>query len=575
MSASTEPAADTTPCRGERAWVLGLALMIAAYVAYFGILTWLLHGVFQTYAYDLGTFDQGIWLAGHSKDLFVTVRGLHLLGDHVRPFAFVLAPLYWIWNDVRALLLAQTVVIAAGAVFVYLLGRRQLRHGRAVGMALCASYLLNPAVQNLNLDHAHPDAFASTFILASLYFLRSERLAAFWLAAALAMSCKEDVPLVYLVLGLVLAARGRRRLGLLLAAASAGYLLLCTQVILPHFNQVGFFRLERGYFWQLRNNIAAPGWMLERLTSKTCLSYLLALGLPVVFAPLLTPVSALPALPALVANLLSDVPYMRSMLYHYATSIVPFLYVATLDTLRRPLGAAQRPRLDAVLAALLLAGAIAANLGYARFSLAKLANIATPWNVYRASPAVSKVNQVLARVPEGAAVSADFSLVPHLSHRRLIYMFPNPFKTSGWGIRNEGAHDPDQVDYIIARTPIIHGEGLTLIKSLVADGMFERVAGDDTVGLYRRIATSAVVSQAACGDFNGDGAVTSLDARRILATVVTGKPCPPSVCDVNGDGAIDAQDATLASRRADGEAVALRCPPASQSPSQSADGARR
>jgi uncharacterized membrane protein len=190
-----------------------LAVMAGVYVLYFSAYTCLWHMNFNTYAYDLGTVDQGVWLAGHSRDLFVTVRGLHLLGDHVRPFSFVLAPLYWLWDDVRMLLIAQTVAIAAGVLFVYLLARRELGERHLLVLALCASYLLNPAVQNLNLDHVHPDAFASTFILASVYFLRVSRLVPFWITAALAMSCKEDVPFVYMALGVILIVRGRRTLG--------------------------------------------------------------------------------------------------------------------------------------------------------------------------------------------------------------------------------------------------------------------------------------------------------------------------------------------------------------------------
>lgn len=561
MSTATRPTDRSTGPLAECVWPAALALMIGTYVACFGTFACLLHGVFHTYAYDLGTFDQGIWLAGHSTNPFVTVRGLHLLGDHVRLFAYVLAPLYWIWDDVRALLLAQTVVIAAGAVFVYLLGRRELRCGRSVVLALCASYLLHPAVQNLNLDHAHPDAFASTFILASVYFLRTERLAAFALAAALAMSCKEDVPLVYLVLGVVLIAGGRRRFGTLLALTSAAYFFSCIQVILPHFNQVGFFRLEQGYFQQLKTGAADPGWLVDRLTSPAGTRYLWALGLPVGFAAILAPLSLLPALPALAANLLSDVGYMRTVLYHYSTSIVPFLYVATLDAVRGPLAAANRPRLAAAaITVAVLGGAIAANIQYSRMPLTRLPQIATYWRSYRSDAAVTATYALLARIPAGASVSADYALVPHLSHRQRVYLFPNPFRTRNWGINNRSPHDADVVEYIIARTRIIRAEGKELIDDLVASGDFARIAGDDEIGLYRRVSTRAVAERASCGDWNGDGDVTPLDAQHIFRATMSREPCPPAVCDVDGDGAVSVRDAMLIGRRAGGSDVVLRCP---------------
>jgi hypothetical protein len=37
------------------------------------------------------------------------------------------------------------------------------------------------------------------------------------------------------------------------------------------------------------------------------------------------------------------------------------------------------------------------------------------------------------KIPVAASVSAQSTLIPHLSHRRSIYTFPNPFFQRGWG----------------------------------------------------------------------------------------------------------------------------------------------
>ena len=42
--------------------------------------------------------------------------GYNLLGDHFHPLIAVLAPLYWIWDDPRMLLLAQAALFAASMV---------------------------------------------------------------------------------------------------------------------------------------------------------------------------------------------------------------------------------------------------------------------------------------------------------------------------------------------------------------------------------------------------------------------------------------------------------------------------
>ena len=107
--------------RFEGEWTAGALIastcawgLLLTYTVYFCLLSCALHSTFGTSAYDLGTFDQGVWLAGHSSDQFLTVRGLHLLGDHVRLISYVLAPIYYVWDDVRALLVLQTIAIAGG-----------------------------------------------------------------------------------------------------------------------------------------------------------------------------------------------------------------------------------------------------------------------------------------------------------------------------------------------------------------------------------------------------------------------------------------------------------------------------
>src|SRR4029453_15559085 len=60
-------------------------------------LTWLTHARFGTFGFDLGIFDQGVWLLSRFRDPFVTIRGLPLFGDHASYILVLVAPLYWLW----------------------------------------------------------------------------------------------------------------------------------------------------------------------------------------------------------------------------------------------------------------------------------------------------------------------------------------------------------------------------------------------------------------------------------------------------------------------------------------------
>ena len=87
-----------------------------------------LHEAHRTHKADLGQIDLAIWNTAHGrfvqeiKDDQVSTR----LTDHVEPIFLLVAPVFWLWDDVRALLILQAVALALGAWPIYLLARKKL-----------------------------------------------------------------------------------------------------------------------------------------------------------------------------------------------------------------------------------------------------------------------------------------------------------------------------------------------------------------------------------------------------------------------------------------------------------------
>jgi len=504
------------------------------------------------------------------------VRGLHLLGDHVRVLSYVLAPIYWIWDDVRFLLILQSVAIAAGSLVLFRIGRLELPEHPGAVLAVCASYLLNPAVQNLNLDHAHPEAFGQTFILASIYFLRTSRPLAFGIAAGLAMSCKEDVPLVYVALGLWTAWQGQRVFGLSVAAVAGLYFAACLLVILPYFNGVGFFRAAGTQL--LSESVRRwydVGWLAARFLHAEALGYYFRLGLPLAFLFVLSPTILVAAVPALSANMLSLAVYQRTIDYHYTTSIVPFLYVATIFSLRKlargepvlsvPGGPVLRvarvsPSVMAVL--VILPASVVAQEMFAKLGLSDTASLRQTIES-GLHPRNREIREMLRRIPADASVSAHYSLVPHLSHRRRIYYFPNPFRSQNWGIREESPHDPETIEYIAAvRKPGAPVD--PVVQHQLDEGFFRHFLGDDRTTIYERVSTSAYDERASCGDWNGDGKIERLDVNRLRDAIGQKRDCPLAVCDMDGNGKVTIMDLARIQRFVELGQGAMSCPPPSR-----------
>ena len=112
-----------------------------AFCVYFADAAVARHAAFVSNAQDLGYFDQTIWGSARGRPLHFTVYDLNLtipehqtfLAYHVEPLLILIAPIYWLWDDVRAILILQPVVLALAAIPAYQSRSAQARQpvGRA------------------------------------------------------------------------------------------------------------------------------------------------------------------------------------------------------------------------------------------------------------------------------------------------------------------------------------------------------------------------------------------------------------------------------------------------------------
>ena len=151
--------------------------MIVAYVLLFTFLADAQYEAHHTSVFDLGVYDQVIWNTAHGRLLTYSAEpefGSNFLATHLQPILILLAPLYWFWDDVRVLFVAQTLALALGAIPVFALTLRRT-HSHFAAMVLSASYLLLPALEAANLFDFHPETFAPALCLTIFWLLDSVR----------------------------------------------------------------------------------------------------------------------------------------------------------------------------------------------------------------------------------------------------------------------------------------------------------------------------------------------------------------------------------------------------------------
>jgi uncharacterized membrane protein len=428
--------------------VLGIVL----YVALFAHWTTRNHDGFGTQAFDFGIYDQGLWLLSRFKSPFVTVMGRQLFGDHTSFILLPLVPLYWVLPSGKVLLVAQAAALGVAALPVFLLGREKLRNEMLAAL-MAGAYLLHPAVGWTNLEQFHPDVFEVPLLLFALWFMVRARWLGFAVCVGALLLVKEDVAPMVFVLGLYVAVRHDRKVGVATSAAAVVTFAAALWWILPALNGVGTLNAWRipfgGPGGVVRTAILRPGEFLSYVFSPKRSWYLWQMFLPLAGLSLLAPGVLLLAITPLAANLLTTFYYQYDIHYHYQTLVIPVLVAAAIFAIAR----ARSMDLRRALVGVVLATTVVSAHLWGPTPLANHeAPIADP-----NYPTVAHLHAAMQLIPPDAVVSAFYSYLPHVDHREAIYMFPNPFKASYWRtFKQEGQRLPeaDTVQYVFLPTQL-------------------------------------------------------------------------------------------------------------------------
>jgi uncharacterized membrane protein len=461
--------------------------MILVFVLIFASLSYRQHVLLGTFGFDLGIFDQGIWLLSQFEEPFVTVRGLNFFGNHLNLTSVLLVPFYWMGAGPGFLNIVQVLALASGAIPLWLIARDRLGNDW-VALPVSAAYLLNPTIQWGAWWGFHPDALALTPFLFACYFTLRKRWGWFCVCIVLVLFAKEDAALMVFGLGLFIALKHDRRVGVLTSLAALVWLLAATKLFIPLANggEGPFYEDLYGNFGSDivtigRNVLFNPSQVLELAAQEERLTYFRQLLAPVAFLALLSPVLLAVTGPQVLANIISVQPYTYQIRYQYSLLITVVIFLATIEAIRR-LGSTinRRHFLVGVLAACALASNVA-------LSPSPLGGQFRSGIWPEVSPTPDTKREGLALIPEDAAVSASYYLVPQLTHRREIYEYPNPWSPANWGVRGEGTVDPASIDYLAIDTGLT-GEPAERYRNLTGpDGEFRVIWSDVGVEIAERI----------------------------------------------------------------------------------------
>lgn len=515
-----------------------LGLLILAYAAFFSSYCLQRHATLNTFAADLSYIDQPMWNTLHGRFLERTLddRQAPRIAEHLEPILLPLSLVYLVWDDVRAILILQTLALAVGALPVFWIARWALRRPGAVGrrvadaaepvsatpdalaswlaLAFAAVYLLFPALQAANIADFHADPFVVAPLLFAFWYATQRRYRPMWAWALVAMATKENLPTLTAMLGLYVCAaapgwrtalRGRRSLrdrlrrgwdrgarhGLALIAVSLAWFYVATFLIVapqaravygtdgPIYLASRYVEFEGGLSGALRA-------MLALLRQPVRVDYLAGLLASVGWLALLAPEYLLLGLPVLAANTLSSFPGQFSGEQHYSAPLVPALMIAAVFGARRLRGLLARevafqisPKfsnaalMSVLIAVWLLGWSVGQQIDRGWTPLAR------PFDWPERIAHHAALGRLLAQVPGDAAVSATPAVHPHLAHRTKVYLFPI-------------VADADFVLVDISGDTGMHPNDVkATLENLITSGAFGIADAADGFALLSRTATQA------------------------------------------------------------------------------------
>ncbi len=469
-----------------------LTLMIIVYIIVFTYIPWKQQDAFATFGYDLGYVDNRIWLVNEFllgrirfDELFSTIGGMHIFGNHIEPILFLLAPFYWIWDNVKIILLLQTSVIALGALPVYWIGKDKLNE-TFTPLVFPFAYLMYPALQYITLWHFHSEALAITFLLFAFYYATKNNYLRLFLFSILAIMTKEDMTLVTLFLGGYVFIKQNKKFGTLLMILSIVWFVVSIKMILPYYSgeDSGFiFQTRYGSFGNSFDQAVKTAILNPSLTIATFMKhegprYATELLAPTTFVSLLNLDTLAIALPTFAENVFSAHPLQQTIRYQYNAAIIPFIFISLIYGYSKIIKF--RPKLKKILLMLIISTVFATNIAMSP------SPISSQPAYYLIPSFTDDLNYAISLIPSDARVSAHYSYVPHLSHRRFIYEFPNPFKCSYWGAHCENTHDPATIEYVILDKSVIPTDWREIVTSITSQN-YEKLYETSNILLLKKI----------------------------------------------------------------------------------------
>lgn len=429
-------------------------LLIGLAILMYSTLSIVRHQNFGSFTMDLGGYDQAVWNFSQFNLPLTSVYAdkisngevditqynsdsikqffPNMLSDHFEPIMAIVSPIYWIWDDVGALLIVQAIIVCLGAWPIYMIAKKKLK-SVALGLCFAVSYLFFIGVQVAIEFDWHPLVMVPTLLAFMFYFLEEKRYRALYITTFLALFSKEVVSLYVFFFGLyAYIVKKERKTGIILMLSGIAWFVLIINFLIPvvfhrtYGHISAYSNLGNGAGQILLTIIQNPFYVLNTLFSPSSkISSWFGIFGSMGFLSFLSPATLIAAVPMIGEKFLTtSKESLWVMWWHYTITITPVLVISAIYGVNN------------------LKKIFKTNFDWVRFGtiIVVLSTFTVSFFFYKDQPFKAPLYKLFSAsfydpnradiddfyelaklIPDEASVATQDTLLPHLAHREQIY----------------------------------------------------------------------------------------------------------------------------------------------------------
>ena len=365
------------------------------------------HNLYQSNVYDLGLFDQWLWLISNGYEPISSMAQTHVLADHAAWALYFIAPLYKIFASVNWLFILQAFSLAFTSIPLWKLSiLRSL--SKKQSWIILLIWWSQPVVFNINLFDFHPEVIAMPILALSFFFIKNDRFIAWLICLFLIIGFRDG--LIIIVFGLSLENFFRRKYKYALSAflLSTGWLAFIKFYLFPYLsNFASGVSPSVSNLSNLFLFISQPISQFSKVDYSGGFIYLLLISISFIpFWKKNSFTTLISIAPLVFINFIAFAPPFRTLIHQYNLPVALIGTVSIIEGINKT--------------------------DYFKLNFYKILWLAVCWFAlskpyFFTGPYLSRVdyiseiNKIIKTIPPEKSIITTSYIAPHLSHRKNIF----------------------------------------------------------------------------------------------------------------------------------------------------------